>query len=293
MLHVEFEDYAMYSPASSVSDPQHSCSLLGLWRWISRLLWPLPEFQAVVTDLSWWYSSLPEVPQVFPLDSIRISPGSVLFPQSYASILIVPSSFASLDTETLLAGPRVLSDFISGWLNGSRLYQYLLRNDQDRTIQSPGLDSSKVKQLLGCCWKIPLFPASVMGLLKASACTFSGCWSVSEALRLTWWSGSILTVCTQDWDSPFAGLCPHTTVWNHPSCECTFELLWKERVKKGEIMFQQQIFSEMHNPHAHMFPSHTCSPFKVVCWHGGEATEIKCPLPCLPICCFLTGILFF
>lgn len=29
-------------------------------------------------------------------------------------------------------------------------------------------------------------PASVMGLFKASVCVFSGCWSVSEALRLTW-----------------------------------------------------------------------------------------------------------
>lgn len=62
----------------------------------------------------------------------------------------------------IVGRPRVLSDLISGCLNGSRLCSYLLRNHQGRTIQSSGVDSSKVQATSGMLLKKYLYFQSLL-----------------------------------------------------------------------------------------------------------------------------------
>lgn len=132
----------------------------------------------VVADLSWY---LPEVPRACPQDSIRISPKSALFPESYALILVEPLH-VYLEIQKHCWQVR---EFCLTWSLIVQMAAGSVSAHWETTSTDPFealvWTLARSKQLLGCCWSTPLFPASVMKLPEASIIIFSGCWSVSEA----------------------------------------------------------------------------------------------------------------
>lgn len=184
MLHVEFEDKAVCSPASSVSDPQHSCSLLGLWRWISKLLSLLQKSKRCDRSIL-----------TIEFSSRGTTSLSLRQYQNFTQISSL-SRVACFDTSSALficilrcrnvVGRSKSSVWLNQWLlKWQQAVSIYWETTKTEPFKALVWTPTRSKQLLGCCWKIPLFPASVMGLPRASICAFSGFWSVSESLRLT------------------------------------------------------------------------------------------------------------
>lgn len=147
------------------SDPQHSYSLSSLWNWIFKLLSLIP---GAICGRSVLMIAFPfRGTAVCPWDSSRISPRSALFPESYVLILVEPLHvYLEIQKHCWPVQEFCLTyHWLFEWLE---VLPVLTINHLNRTIQSPGLDSSNVQATSGCCWSTPLFPDSVMELPEAS-----------------------------------------------------------------------------------------------------------------------------
>lgn len=164
---------------SSVLDDQHSCSLSSLWRWISKLLLLIPEASCGRSVL------------MIPFPFRRPTGLSLRHYQNFTQIsslsrvLCFDISRASSHYLEIQEHCWQVREFCLTWSVIVQMAGGSVSAHWETTSTEPFKalvwTPARSKQLLGCCWSTPLFPASVMELPEASIIFFSACWSVSEA----------------------------------------------------------------------------------------------------------------